>query len=62
MNKWRYDFECKDCANLKYVKDEIRDGNYCAILMNGTDPLYADDDYVLRCDRYEPMQIRLEAQ
>lgn len=58
-NNWRYDFNCKDCGNLKYIKDEIRDGIYCTGLMNGKDYMHADDDYVVRCDAYQPRQISL---
>lgn len=53
LPKWRYDFNCRQCARQKYVKDEIRDGIYCTVLMTGEDPMHADDDRVVRCDYYQ---------
>lgn len=60
LDRWRYDFDCRNCLQLQYVKDEIRDGMYCIPTKDGADPLHADDDRVVRCDRYEPRQIRME--
>ena len=58
--KWRYDFACRNCGNMQYVKDEIRDGMYCLPLMNGEDPIHADDDRIVRCSCYKPMQMEME--
>ena len=58
--KWKYDFKCRDCENMQYVKDEIRNGWYCVLLMNLHDPIHADDDNVVRCDEYKPMQMQMQ--
>ena len=65
MNKWRYAFNCRNCLNCQYVKDEIRDGMYCIKIKasaaegSGYKAMHADDDYVVRCDDYSPMQMQL---
>lgn len=58
-HKWQYAFNCRDCGNLKYVKDEIRDGMYCVPLMNKEKIMHADDDYIVRCDSFRPLQHSL---
>jgi len=59
MNNWVYDFNCKNCGRIKYIDDGIRKGNYCIPIKDGGDPIHADDDYVVRCDDYQPLQIDL---
>lgn len=54
MAHWKYDFDCRKCERLQYVKDDIRDGLYCIPTMNHHDPLHADDDRVVRCDDFRP--------
>lgn len=54
MAHWRYDFECRLCEQRQYVKDEIRNGLYCLPIMNGEWCIHADDDRVVRCDKYSP--------
>lgn len=31
LPKWKYDFSCKKCRHIQYVKDKAkrRDGDYC---------------------------------
>ena len=58
--KWQYDFNCRNCGNMQYVKDEIRDGMYCLPIMNSQPVVHADDDRVVRCDEYKPMQMEME--
>lgn len=53
--KWFYAFDCKSCERLKYIGDAF----YCVPLMTGNNPIHADDDYVVRCDDYEPTQMTL---
>jgi len=50
--KWRYECDCHHCAKVKYVNDGVRDGYYCIPVMNGEEPLHADDDYTVRCDQF----------
>ena len=57
--RWRYDFSCRDCENIKYIKDDIRDGFYCIPVMNNEKPIHADNDRVVRCDRYEPKMVQM---
>ena len=52
LARWRYDFKCQKCSHLQYVKDAIRDGLYCTVMLSGKDPIHADDDRVVRCDSY----------
>lgn len=34
LPKWKYDFSCKKCRHIQYVKDKAkrRDGDYCITL------------------------------
>ena len=60
--RWRYDFDCFHCSRVKYIKDGVRDGFYCVPMVEGRDPIHADDDRVIRCDDYAsslPDQISL---
>ena len=57
LPKWKYDFSCKKCRHIQYVKDKVkrRDGDYCIKFIERTDaglpsPIHADDDRVVRCD------------
>ena len=51
-NKWKYECDCKNCANVKYVNypEYHRDGMYCIPCIEGKKTVHADDDYVVRCD------------
>lgn len=60
LPKWKYDFSCKKCRHIQYVKDKAkrRDGDYCIKFIERTDadlpsPIHADDDRVVRCDCFE---------
>lgn len=48
LPKWKYDFSCKKCRHIQYVKDKAkrRDGGLPS-------PIHADDDRVVRCDCFE---------
>ena len=59
MKDWTYDFNCKDCGQIKYLNDGVWHGNYCIPTKEGRCRMHADDDHVLRCDDYMPMQINL---
>lgn len=52
VERWRYDFDCHHCTRVKYIKDGVRDGLYCIPMVEGRDPIHADDDRVVRCDEY----------
>ena len=52
---WRYDFDCRTCAQIH----AINGANYCLPIRNGEDPIHADADRVLRCDKYTPMNYSL---
>ena len=50
LPKWKYDFSCKKCRHIQYVKDKAkrRDGDYCIKFIERTDaglpsPIHADD-------------------
>ena len=60
LPKWKYDFSCKKCRHIQYIKDKAkrRDGDYCIKFIERTDaglpsPIHADDDRVVRCDCFE---------
>ena len=60
LPKWKYDFSCKKCRHIQYVKDKAkrRDGDYCIKFIERTDaglpsPIHADDDRIVRCDCFE---------
>ena len=60
LPKWKYDFSCKKCRHIQYVKDKAkrRDGDYCIKFIERTDaglpsPIHADDDRVVRFDCFE---------
>ena len=54
MAGWRYDFSCRDCSRIEYRNDEMMVGFYCIPLATGERPIHADNDRVVRCDKYEP--------
>jgi hypothetical protein len=60
-NKWRYECDCHNCANVEYVFDPAnsRDGDYCIPGIMGKKTVHADDDYVIRCDYYSPKVAQL---
>mgnify|MGYP000261736238 CR=1 FL=1 len=50
LPKWKYDFSCKKCRHIQYVKDKAkrRDGDYCIKFIERTDaglpsPIHAED-------------------
>lgn len=53
--RWHYAFSCRNCLN----KIRIDTDTYCVPLRALRDPIHADDDYVVRCDEYQPAQISL---
>lgn len=60
LPKWKYDFSCKKCRHIQYIKDKAkhRDGDYCIKAIERIDaglpsPIHADDDHVVRCDCFE---------
>ena len=55
MNKWKYLFNCDNCLNMQ----EMRGGRYCVPMVDGREPIHADDDYCVRCDEYEPAQEQI---
>lgn len=59
MSGWQYNFSCRDCSRLVYLNDEMRVGFYCIPLATGDRPIHADDDRVVRCDKYEPKMEQL---
>lgn len=59
VGKWVYTFNCRDCLRMCELHDGVRDGRYCMPMVNGEDPIHADDDRRVRCDRYQPMQHTL---
>lgn len=60
-NKWRYECDCHNCANVKFVCDpeHCRNGYYCIPGIEGKQTVHADDDYVVRCDHYCPQTTQL---
>lgn len=59
MSKWRYAFNCRDCLETCELHDGVHDGRYCMQTLLGRNPIHADDDYVVRCDKWEPAQHTL---
>jgi len=57
--RWRYNFSCRDCECIKYLDDGTRIGFYCIPIMNNEEPIHADNDRVVRCDRYVPKMEQL---
>ena len=53
--KWQYDFDCKNCENIK----KIGDCRYCAIMKVGIKCIHADDDRHVRADYYKPREVRM---
>lgn len=60
LPKWKYNFSCKKCRHIQYIKDNAkhRDGDYCTKSIERIDaglpsPIHADDDRVVRCDCFE---------
>lgn len=52
VERWKYDFDCHHCTKVKFINDGIRNGFYCIPMVDGGDPIHADDDRVVRCDEY----------
>lgn len=46
LPKWKYDFSCKKCRHIQYVKDKAkrRDGDYCIKFIERTDPEEGDSE------------------
>lgn len=59
MKRYIYDFHCRNCAQVEYICDAVRHGDYCVPIMRGEDPIHVDDDDHIRCDAYEPLQLEL---
>ena len=66
LPKWKYDFSCKHCRHVQYVKDNLkcRDGDYCIKSIERYDvglpsPIHADDDRVVRCDFFDDSSLQL---
>lgn len=59
MAGWQYDFSCRDCSKIVFCNDEMRVGFYCIPLATGERPIHADNDRVVRCDRYEPKAVQM---
>ena len=59
MAGWQYDFSCRDCSQIVFYNDEMRVGFYCIPLATGERPIHADNDRVVRCDRYEPKAVQM---
>jgi len=59
-NKWKYLCSCKNCTHVQYVKDEIRDGLYCVMMLQGKRTIHADDDFRVRCDQYNPKERKVD--
>ena len=57
--RWRYDFDCRHCDQVKYLNDGVRKGEYCMVMVTGKDPIHADDDRVVRCDCYQPLSDQI---
>lgn len=55
-NKWKYECDCKNCAMIQFVNDpeNHRHGDYCIPGIQGKKTVHADDDFVVRCDCYQP--------
>ena len=55
-NKWRYECDCNNCEKVKRIVDPAKhmNGDYCTATVAGLKTIHADDDYVIRCDQYEP--------
>ena len=55
-NKWRYECDCNNCEKVKRIVDPEKhmNGDYCTATVAGLKTIHADDDYVIRCDQYEP--------
>lgn len=54
-NRWRYDFDCKDCTNTC-----IKNGAaYCIPISEGRKAIEACDDYVVRCSEFKGGQMDL---
>lgn len=68
LPKWKYDFSCKKCRHIQYVKDKAkrRDGDYCIKFIERTDaglpsPIHADDDRIVRFNRDKADYINIIA-
>jgi hypothetical protein len=54
--KWRYGFDCRGCLQIREMHDGVHEGRYCVPMLQGRDPIHADDDRVIRCDCWRPEQ------
>lgn len=52
VKRWQYNFDCHHCERVKYIRDGVRNGFYCGPMVEGRDPIHADDDRIVRCDEY----------
>ena len=67
LPKWKYDFSCKKCRHIQYIKDKAkhRDGDYCIKAIERIDaglpsPIHAGDDRVVRSNNYQAgMRVRM---
>lgn len=51
--KFDYAFDCKNCAQMQFVKDATHDGEYCTAILRDEVTIHADKDRVLRCSAYK---------
>ena len=60
-NKWKYECDCHNCANVKFVNDPTnhRNGYYCIPCIEGQKTVHASDDYVIRCNHYRPQNTQM---
>ena len=60
MKEWNYAFNCHDCGQIKYIDEggNVK-GYYCLPTREGRCLMHADDDHVLRCDDYQPLQMQM---
>lgn len=53
LPKWKYDFSCKKCRHIQYIKDKAkrRDGDYCIKFIERTDarPSFPDSRWRRPC-------------
>ena len=58
--KWKYECDCTNCANIKFVDDpeHHRHDFYCIPAIEGKKTVHADEDFVIRCDCYQPISTQ----
>lgn len=59
QRRWRYAFNCKDCLQIRELHDGVHEGRYCMAMLRGEETIHADDDRILRCDCWQPVQRTL---